>query len=307
MAKGNILLGYGRGSIGDVVLSRVKGQQVAKARNRKPANPRTEGQMIQRSRFLSAIKFFSRGNQAQFKFAYEGKKSTESDYNAFMRLNAYKGVYITKTQGENLAWPMLGSFVCSKGSLTEVVPVVSAKTQDTDAAYMGCRVSITSQSATVAEVSTELTRTLRVPVGTILTFFALQQTYSTIDENGNMTVLAGAKPVEWLIKQIRLDTTDTRTLEEVGFEIDPTSHILSPGFHIHKWHGQSYAAIGIVASREENGSLKVSTCNLLMNDASQLAAAIARSTANMNAVIADWGAAEKAVLQGGLLPEQEEV
>ena len=48
MSKGNLLLGYGRGALGDVVLSHYAGEQVARARNRHPSNPRTTRQMIQR-------------------------------------------------------------------------------------------------------------------------------------------------------------------------------------------------------------------------------------------------------------------
>ena len=48
MSKGNLLLGYGRGSIGDIVLSHYAGEQIARARNRHPVNRRTTLQMLQR-------------------------------------------------------------------------------------------------------------------------------------------------------------------------------------------------------------------------------------------------------------------
>lgn len=48
MAKDNIFLGMGRGAVGDVVLSRVGGQQVARVRNRNPRNPRSPLQLAQR-------------------------------------------------------------------------------------------------------------------------------------------------------------------------------------------------------------------------------------------------------------------
>lgn len=48
MAKDNLFLGFGRGSVGDVVFSRVNGQQVARARNRSPRNPQTPLQLLQR-------------------------------------------------------------------------------------------------------------------------------------------------------------------------------------------------------------------------------------------------------------------
>lgn len=48
MSKGNLLLGYGSGSLGDIVLSHYAGEQIARARNRRPKNPKTTLQMIQR-------------------------------------------------------------------------------------------------------------------------------------------------------------------------------------------------------------------------------------------------------------------
>jgi hypothetical protein len=48
MAKDNLFLGFGRGSVGDVVFSRINGQQVARARNRSPRNPQSPLQLLQR-------------------------------------------------------------------------------------------------------------------------------------------------------------------------------------------------------------------------------------------------------------------
>lgn len=56
MATGNFLLGYGRRSIGDVTFYRSGGKQRARARNRQPANPRSEKQSIQRMILATAAK-----------------------------------------------------------------------------------------------------------------------------------------------------------------------------------------------------------------------------------------------------------
>lgn len=116
MAKGNFLLGYARGSVGDVTFSRVKGNQVAKARNRNPANPNTIPQAMQRSLFADAVRFYTRGVQNAFKFAYERKLENESDYNAFMRLNVNRGVRIGKTP-ESM-YPAIGDWLVADGSIT---------------------------------------------------------------------------------------------------------------------------------------------------------------------------------------------
>ena len=60
MAKGNMFLGMSRGSVGDVTFYRNRGNQVARARNRKPANPRSEAQVIQRMLLATASRAYSR-------------------------------------------------------------------------------------------------------------------------------------------------------------------------------------------------------------------------------------------------------
>lgn len=116
MAKGNFLLGYARGSVGDVTFSRVKGNQVAKARNRNPANPNTIPQAMQRSLFADAVRFYTRGVQNAFKFAFERKLENESDYNAFMRLNVNRGVRIGKSPDS--MYPAIGDWLVADGSIT---------------------------------------------------------------------------------------------------------------------------------------------------------------------------------------------
>lgn len=56
MAKGNMLLGYSRGKVGDLVFKRQNGQQVVTPRNRNPKNPRTDRQLITRLAFSTAVK-----------------------------------------------------------------------------------------------------------------------------------------------------------------------------------------------------------------------------------------------------------
>ena len=60
MAKGNMFLGMSRGSVGDVTFYRNRGNQVARARNRQPANPKTEAQVIQRMILATASRAYSR-------------------------------------------------------------------------------------------------------------------------------------------------------------------------------------------------------------------------------------------------------
>lgn len=56
MAKGNMLLGTLRGSIGDVTYTRTKGAQISKAKSTSPRNPRTSKQIYQRMFFATIAK-----------------------------------------------------------------------------------------------------------------------------------------------------------------------------------------------------------------------------------------------------------
>ena len=49
MAKGNLFLGHARGKVGSLVFSRQNGEQVTRALNARPKNPKTDPQIVQRA------------------------------------------------------------------------------------------------------------------------------------------------------------------------------------------------------------------------------------------------------------------
>lgn len=112
-----MLLGYARGAVGNLVFSRVKGNEVTKARNRQPANPKTSKQVYQRAKFLNAVNFYKRGVQNLFKFAYEDKTQQESDFNAFMRHNVSRAIPVGKNPSQEPIYPAISNWITSVGSL----------------------------------------------------------------------------------------------------------------------------------------------------------------------------------------------
>lgn len=86
MAKGNLLLGYGRGKVGSLVFSRRKGEQIVRARNTAPANPRTNAQLTQRMKMYAPVKLYRQSMERFFKYAFS-LKERETIFNAFMREN----------------------------------------------------------------------------------------------------------------------------------------------------------------------------------------------------------------------------
>ena len=105
MAKGNIFMGTLKGRIGDQVLYVSKGEQNVIKYQKHVANPQSNGQMYQRARFSNAGRFFTRGRQAFFKFAFEGKKKGTSDFNAFMKSNINRSVLISKSALQVAGYP----------------------------------------------------------------------------------------------------------------------------------------------------------------------------------------------------------
>lgn len=89
--KGNLFLGLGRKSVGDVVFYKRKGstEQMARARNRKPNNPRSDKQLYQRAIMATVLQAYSAG-KAIFDHSFEGKSVPDGSMNRFMSLNLRK-------------------------------------------------------------------------------------------------------------------------------------------------------------------------------------------------------------------------
>lgn len=102
MAKDNLFLGMARGSVGDVVFSRLDGVQVSRSRNRSPRNPRTPLQLLQRVVMATvgkAYTFFS----PLADHSYEGETGLQGSQRAFVVEN----VDLLRNQlAELIAYPL---------------------------------------------------------------------------------------------------------------------------------------------------------------------------------------------------------
>ena len=105
MSKGSLFFGHASGKLGQVVLSTMKGQQIARAWQPKVSNPKTSQQQLQRAKFANAVKFFKRAQQNLFKFAFEDRRKNESDYNAFMRHNVVSSAVLDRSVYDNFYYP----------------------------------------------------------------------------------------------------------------------------------------------------------------------------------------------------------
>lgn len=86
MAKDNLFLGMARGSVGDVVFSRLNGVQVARARNRAPRNPQSPAQMVQRIVMSTVGKAYSMFAEI-CNHSFEGFETGQLSQRKFMEVN----------------------------------------------------------------------------------------------------------------------------------------------------------------------------------------------------------------------------
>lgn len=87
MATGNLFQGMARGKVGDVVFSRLNGQQISRVRNRNPKNPRTNAQLYQRAVMATVMQAYSAGMEI-FNHSFQGKEVGAQNQRRFMKLNA---------------------------------------------------------------------------------------------------------------------------------------------------------------------------------------------------------------------------
>lgn len=293
MAKGNMLLGYSRGSIGDVTFARVKGQQVAKARNRMPNNPRSEKQMLNRSTFVTPCMFYARGLQAQFKFAFENKTSVESDFNAFMRVNSKLGIPVTPLQRQDANFPALGKYFVSYGSLTALDVAI-----DKGFAVVCPTIKVDNADAieTIGQLSAAIINKYGLSDGDILTAYCISGGVI----KGSL-LEAGTRV--WNVKQIMIDTTSTQLLSDLNISVS-TGEVEGATFESIGVAKGAAVGVGVIVSRVTTSGLKVSTSQILFDEQTQKVYDALRTDAYRMSVAAEWNAAGKAILQGSLVNQE---
>lgn len=304
MAKGNIILGYLRGSIGDITFFRAKGQQLSRARNRAPANPRTVAQMDQRAKMACAVKFYTQVGTNFFKYAFEGKKDNESYFNAFVKNNILLGGYIGKQASRVYDFPALGAWQISSGTLPEI-------TAPFPQSVRGVVFSVGTVSGTPLTTISDLSKALigsdssRWREGDILTCLCYCATnYSTLPtistDQGNRAYTA--------VWQIRLSTSNKDTLPSIEFPLLDMSfecELNSDGLSFIGSSGSEYTnnlyCFGLIHSRNTANGLRVSSSTMVAPQSPDLLSVVSLPSGSYyNAVIADWQATDEAVLQGGL-------
>lgn len=288
-------VGNARGKLGDAVLYRSKGNTIARAYNPEPKNRRTVNQQSQRSVFSAAVKFYARGVQNLFLFAFENKKPQESDYNAFMRYNANRGMYFGPVQNDDDTYPALGDFVLTRGSLGSFSTRLSPSGPVIDFP-LG---DLSSTPTTLGQLSQALVAAGLMD-GDILTFLGI--TTDSGAGSPSAPVEVGSEVPSWNLKQFTIDLASTDTLTSLGIVAAYASPpgILSVSIDNFGSYDEGIASGAVVVSRQEGGLLRVSNSTLLLNDASQEALLYGRGLTWRNIVLAAWNSEQRSILQGGI-------
>ena len=129
MAKGNMLLGFSRGSVGDLTFYRRNSQQVTRARARVVKNPKTLAQQMQRTIMRTSVEAYKVLKEI-CDHSWEGVAYGANSYAEFQKRNMSILRGLASVGGENtksfLPSGMKGivamPFVVSNGSLSFVAP-----------------------------------------------------------------------------------------------------------------------------------------------------------------------------------------
>lgn len=205
MSKGNLFLGQARGSVGDVTFTHIAGQQVARARNRSPRNPRVPSQMLQRIVLNSASKAYSL-MQRIVDHSFEGVQGVARNQQRFMQLNtsAFRDklaeVIANPTEEAALAstahsfsfkgdfYPQLNEYLISEGTLPRQV----VRCQSASSPSFQLRMPVNLEDViSYADVI----QALDVQPGDQLTFIGLGHQYGSAETYDQVSAFAFARVI----------------------------------------------------------------------------------------------------------------
>lgn len=285
-------MGYARGKVGSVVLARSKGQQITRAYNESPKNPRSEKQMLQRSVFMAATKFFSRGQQAFFKFAFENKSPKQSDYNAFMSENAKRGLHTSQAAFTEATYPSIAPFMMTKGSLAELPLLLNSGKTAFELEVNGLQTS-----ASIGDLSQSLISTYGAQEGDIVTLCVIVANGSNADNTPSVEPDKRGQ-VKWTIKQFIVDTASFAAITDAlgAIVTAGTGSLLVTPTQM----STSACAACITLSRDTQEGLKVGNTYLELNDIALTIYENGNDAEYIGKVLDSWKATGSAILQGSM-------
>lgn len=266
-------MGQLRGKVGDVVFSRLNGEQVSRAYNGSPANPRSDAQMYQRMILASVVSFYKHATQNFFKFAFEDKRANESDYNAFVRRNMKAAPANTDYQIKKGA-PAIGNYVMTSGSLPSPILLdwEDEETSMKPGIYLRVPVAAVGSTVTDGDISRALMSSYGYKAGDFVTFVeissnAIANTDLEIakEERGLLQDLARYNN-NWSIKQFVIDPDSTGN-GTMGGILEPVSNEATELVFntTHTYADTNAYGFNVNVSRKEGSKVLVSNSMLVLN------------------------------------------
>ena len=313
MAKSKGFFSLRTGSTKAHTFSVLNGQQITKDRVWKVANPRSTMQMLQRLSFAAAVMFYKRATQNFFRFAYEDKKQTESDYNAFMRHNA-KRAPVMSDKMLDWKYPVVAEWQISAGTLPSI-PVDGVGSADGTISIAIEELTPVSQLATWGKASQMIIDKYGLQNGDILTTMlvtteavAQGSVSEAIEDRSYIANVQTKEQIGYDIRQIKLDTNSQISLEDTNFfNPAPTSGTTDKLVFVQYTNPASIGGFGLVVSRVDGSKTYVSNSILELSEEGVSALNLGnnedwRVWAAQNYKKTEGGEYADAILRGSLLP-----
>lgn len=267
MAKGNLFLGMGRGSVGDVTFYRANGQQLSRARNRNPRNPKSNAQLIQRAISATIVQAYKAG-RVIFDHSFEGKSVPAGSQRAFLatnmrklreqilsEMNAESSAQLSSVVSPRAVYPVPNTYRISEGSLVQKLFIKQFDANDN----LTVVPVVPQQDETI---SAYLTRLNIVP-GEIFTIVSLGVVPDEAERESLVSPQCTFGFMRLTVKESAATSTSTAltaTYQDI-FDIDSTGAVLPAGRVITQGigiadldiAGAETGGIGVIRSNENSG------------------------------------------------------
>lgn len=303
MSKGSLFFGNARGKLGQVVLSTLRGQQIARAYQPKVANPQTATQTNQRAKFANAVKFFKQARKNLFLFAYEDKKPRESYYNAFMRHNIEFSVTLPRESYDDVRFPALGNkFVLSDGSLGDMTAKVTSAGGSNYPIFTLPLNEIKGTGHGVGDLSRALSASYGAVDGDYLTMVII------VAVGMSPTSYVSQGPLVWETYQLKVDSTSSDSLEATlstqagDFKPELTD---TSGSNVSLTFSPEvdYCMAAFILSRKTTDNKLLVTNSVLANSPKLDTFINAARYNDAKMSLLSWGKADTPVLKGGIVED----
>lgn len=278
MSKGNMLLGYARGKVGSLVFTRRKGEQVTRAYNARPNNPKSPKQILQRMKIYAPTALYRLFAPKFFKYAFDDQKANETDYNAYMRKNIANSPWVTRDLASQYAVLPFPARL-SDGSLMSVQQFYGnfndTAAGDVDSWGVGFNFGAMStiDNGDVAEFTRNVKRLYPSLVdGDMITFVIVEGEGLSV-ENGQVIYDGVSAPV-FKYTQVVLSETNEGLLDNVGLTVgrpkgettgNPSFVVLKGGAGDFE-SNTTWRAVATILTRKSGESVLSSPSTMQLND-----------------------------------------